>query len=317
VIERFSKLRKPLSRVGIVLGFGLLLYQIMLGWQAFEFKFVEEFNLWFILLSVGCVSIGILQQVFAWLFILRALGVNLPIWDGVAGYLLSFVGRYIPGSIWGYLGRGEWLWQQYQISFSLSNTASLLEVSLIVLTCLWVVGLSASIKTSTLALMCFVIATISICLLAWLFFRKTVGTSLGKKFLPTLSQGNCLHQPGIWLTIAGLLVINWLYYGLAVYFAGQSLGLWNGVFHLDRWISLINQYALSWLGAFVALFLPSGLGLREFLLTRFLTVEGGLLMAQASALSVITRFLFTLAELFTVIIALLWKAISGTTKRKG
>ena len=44
------------------------------------------------------------------------------------GYSLSFLPRYLPGSIWGYLSRSEWLTQQFSIPFKYSNAISVVEI---------------------------------------------------------------------------------------------------------------------------------------------------------------------------------------------
>ena len=90
-----------------------------------------------------------LQQVCAGVLLMRSLNIELPIHKARYIYSLSFLARYIPGSIWGYLSRSEWLLHDYQVSYASSNYGSILEVALAVSTGFCVLGLCILVNERT------------------------------------------------------------------------------------------------------------------------------------------------------------------------
>ncbi len=114
--------------------------QMFQAYQAFKSQeiFIQSYlPLW---IAGLVIVISFLQQIAAWVLIMRSLHVHLPIHQARFIYSLSFLARYIPGSIWGYLSRSEWLLQNYQVSYTVSNYGSVLEVALAVSTGFFVIG---------------------------------------------------------------------------------------------------------------------------------------------------------------------------------
>ncbi|WP_322509605.1 hypothetical protein, partial [Anaerolinea sp.] len=68
-----------------------------------------------IILGFLAMFLLIALQIFIWKQILNAMEIPLEYLQIAKGYTLSLIPRYIPGSVWGYLNRSEWLNEQYHV----------------------------------------------------------------------------------------------------------------------------------------------------------------------------------------------------------
>jgi hypothetical protein len=119
--------RRFLSRLGFVLGSLIFLQQLWNGYQAI----VEQvaFSALLPIAVAYCVAViaGALP-IFAWFRLMAGVGAPLSWRHTLKGYTLSFLPRYIPGSIWGYLSRSEWFRDNAGIACAVSNAGSLVEI---------------------------------------------------------------------------------------------------------------------------------------------------------------------------------------------
>ena len=83
----------------------------------------------------------------------------------------------------------------------------------------------------------------------------------------------------------------------------QGFGLQN----IGNLVDFTFLFGFAWLAGFLVVFVPSGLGIREVVLSNLLTSILGIPAVQASALSVTSRFVISLAELAWILVALLFK----------
>src|SRR3972149_6374809 len=120
--------RRLLHLIGLALGGLLFVYQILNVLPAVMENKLHVSSPAFIglALAIGVAAIGI--QTIAWARLMRAFGIYLSWSQVLQGYTLSFLPRYIPGSVWGYLSRNEWLLQNHNVRYGISNRVSLLEV---------------------------------------------------------------------------------------------------------------------------------------------------------------------------------------------
>ena len=59
--------------------------------------------------ALAAVMLATLIQIAAWQVIMAGMGIYVGRWHLAQGYMLPFLARYIPGSVWGYLGRSQWM----------------------------------------------------------------------------------------------------------------------------------------------------------------------------------------------------------------
>ncbi len=128
-----------------------------------------------------------LQQIGAWVLLMRSLNIELPIHKARYIYSLSFLARYIPGSIWGYLSRSEWLLHDYQVSYTSSNYGSILEVALAVSTGFCVLGFCILVNDALIPIWVGFLL-FSLPLLPWLFWFSKFSLRWRKKLAGYLNS---------------------------------------------------------------------------------------------------------------------------------
>lgn len=295
-----GKLRRFAFNFGLLLGGLLLIYQFFLGVRSFAGmdRSIIQIPL-FILLAIILAMAAIIFQITGWVILMGALGENIPFIPAVRGYVLSFLPRYIPGTVWGYVSRSVWLKNEFGIDYSLANIGSILEVLTIIFGNIIVVAIGG---TSDLPLNQRIIL-ISVSLLMPIIFGLVIWYVINYKqksilvFKINLKKLRLLN----WITSVCLCSGTWIIFGtsLAVLYKSvfpefDSLSL-SSIFHLAA------SYNLSWLVGFLILFIPSGLGIREFMLANQLAVLSPDHPELASAIAVLFRLIVTLAEIFWLI----------------
>jgi hypothetical protein len=312
-----GKLRKALFKIGIGIGAVLLGYQFYQSVFAYLKGEVVFKNNAALVAAVFCMLFGILQQIDAWFLLMKSLNILLPFHDARAGYVLSFLSRYIPGSVWGYISRSEWLQQNYKVRYVDSNIGSVLEILISILACVLIIGISwVGSKNPIIFIPALVIF---LPILSWALLHNRFSRRIFNQVLFYLKSSST--YPGVqlrdWLIVLGLLAINWFYFGLAVGLCGVAFGEWNIMSVLRNWLLFTGDFAVSWLAGFLVFFLPSGLGLRELLMTHLLSNQFGISIQSANTISVTMRFVTVIAEVSSVGVVLLIREIWMSIRKNG
>lgn len=121
--------RKVLLWLGFTIGFSIFVFQIYISINSYIDKSFS-LSLGWILLAIITSMISLGLQILAWRLIMSGLGFQIPIWKAFKGYIPSFLPRYIPGTIWGYISRSEWLNHNFGIPYRSTNYGSILELSI-------------------------------------------------------------------------------------------------------------------------------------------------------------------------------------------
>jgi hypothetical protein len=317
VFPIWNKIRKVLLVLGIGISITLLgnqLYQSIVTLKSGE---VELFNYWALAAAAFCMLVGILQQINAWYLLMRGLKIKLPFHDSRVGYALSFLARYIPGSVWGYLGRGEWLYQKYGISFVDASVSSILEILLSVLACILIIGISRIVFERKIIFV-YALAVI-IPLLSWILFQNPYSKKKFDEILKRFRKG--YTYPAIpfkaWMAVLILLSTNWFYFGLSLGLCGVAFGEWNFFYTVDNLLLFTGDFAIAWIMGFLAFFLPSGLGLRELLIGELISNQIGVSPQIANAISIAMRLVASMGEIFSVVLLALTNYLWIQIKKVG
>jgi uncharacterized membrane protein YbhN (UPF0104 family) len=293
-ISRRTSWRKTLYSVGITFGVGLLAYQ---SWRAFLAMRQYTFCGWrptYLSVAVVCYLAAYFVQMVAWALIMRSLHAPLSADTVARGYAISFLPRYIPGTVWGYLSRSEWLMQAHNIPYSVSTMGSVLEAAMFLTSAValgalyWV---SDSWKLAVAAAGLFTLAMV------WLLLPWAASRFGGERFhvAPANRQSYWLVLPAI-----VLYLLFWLIQGGALLAVG-------GLVCVNSTITLpagIASAALSWALGFIILFVPAGLGIREWSLSALLAASSGVDSGQAAMIGVVSRVLVIASEIIVLVIAL-------------
>jgi len=295
--------RRMLYLVGLALGLLLFLQQIWYGYQAIRSNTLHLAAPLLLVAAWGVVAIAIGLQMAAWAVLMRVLDIPLSWQTVVASYTLSFLPRYIPGSIWGYISRGEWLRQQHQVPYAVSSFGSVLEVFVALLTGVVVLAIHYASKLMGAPS---IILLVGIVVALWLIW-KTLHWVPRQGWLKRLGGSPFGISLLNWLTVLFVYMLLWLCYGLMVMFVSQAFGFTGNLDLLESTF----MFSLSWLTGFIVVFVPSGLGVREIALSTLLATRTGLNYEHASLISIMLRFCVLLAEASWAICGFLMTRLSG------
>jgi hypothetical protein len=313
--------RRILFTAGLALGLALLLWEVWRSYQA-----VQRYG--FRLICPACLGASLalslvlqLVQMLAWLQIMRYLGYPLPLGRALAGYMLSFLPRYIPGSVWGYLGRSEWLAESYNIGYAASMTGSLLEALALIITGLCIAGLSI-VRNAAGARSLLGAAGVAVLLWFTLGFLPGGALRLIHWIAPRLksstrwealrSQSPPSGASRAWYQAIVLYLGLWAIYGGVIFLIARAVV----PLPAGRWLEAAFSISLSWIAGFVALFVPAGVGVRELALANLLARSTGIFLWQGIWIAVISRLIAIFAELIWVGIGVLLYARQRRISRR-
>jgi hypothetical protein len=283
--------RRWLYYGGIALGLGLFGWQLALAMVYVRSNAVTILAPWMLVMALVLCMLGYGIQMAGWLLVMRFLAVALPVIGAARGYFLSFLPRYIPGTVWGYLGRGEWLAQQWGVGYRRSTVGSALEATSFVLTAALFAGLMLLPASLPLIMLC----------LAPVVWGAT--WYVARRFLGGAGWGS---GPLAWGLAIGALVVYlvyWLIQGAVLCAAAVAIGIPLS----PAWIQAPGVTALAWVIGFLTIFVPSGMGVREVTLSVALHDQLGVPSDQAALLAILTRLAMVVAELTILAPAFFWQ----------
>lgn len=279
--------RRLFYRLGLALGMLLFGYQV---WRALKAIWQNPSIIvspWHL---IGAVLIDIVAYfclILAWLILMHLVDVRLPLWSTGRGYILSFLPRYIPGTVWGYLSRSEWLAQTAGVSFRQSGFASTAEIGLQVFTSV----LCAMLLVASPILQISILIASGVGAVFIVRFWANLYTRLLRQQTPAVG-----HVAFSW----GYLLIAFVAY--TVFWLLQGLATWLIAISVSQSTSLTiplatSVFAGSWLVGFLTIVIPSGLGVREWTMSYLLIENANLTAEEAASVSILARLAIIVAEL--------------------
>ena len=306
-----SRWRRILYTAGIVLGLGLLAQQAWLGFNALQSTQTCVARSTYLLAVLAAYVAAYFVQMAAWALIMRALHAPLAPQAVVEGYALAFLPRYIPGSVWGYLSRNEWLAQRHGVGYAISTTASLLEAGMLVATALWVGALFWLPQVWQVPLLPVAVVVLG-ALGLWLLWQLTPWLARRMSKQPE-AMSPAPRQGWRLLSATTLLYLGfWALQGLALVAIAHAL---CGSMALAPFPALAAA-ALAWAIGFLVLFVPAGLGVREWTLGALLVAFADIDPGQATLFAVVSRFGLIVAEVVVLAIGLHAQILHWWQKRK-
>jgi hypothetical protein len=207
---------------------------------------------------------------------------------------LSMITRYVPGNVWHILSRVA-LAHQLRVPAAQVLTSATVEQILTILSALVLFGITFPFWGITAIAQAWLLVLLPIGLL--LLHPRIMGTFLGWAALK-------LRRPELaWRYTYGELLLLLLAFIGATFFAGLSLVtlVWGLVPANTQHIPLlVGAAALSWVVGYLSFFTPSGLGVREAMLTAILAQIYPLPIAIVGSL--LFRLVMTLGEVLAVLV---------------
>ena len=267
--------------------------------------------------SLGLRIAATLLTVFVWLGLYRGLGGSIGTLDGSRIYLLTNLGKYLPGKVLHAAGRVAMLRERGEPA-STGVTSILLELMVSLLAAALVSLLSIPLLLQTQGLAQYatlftIVAVVAVPLGLIALHPKVLGVvlRLAASRLPSAGGPLSTRLPS-YRRILGLLAIYTL-----VWIAG-SVGLFataQSVYPLDlAWLPAMGGIAAaSYVAGLAVPFAPAGIGAREGLMTLLLST---MMPAPAAAVvSVLYRLMSILAELVSAGVTVALGAVKSKPRR--
>lgn len=205
-------------------------------------------------------------------------------------YNLSQLGKYLPGSIWQFVGRAA-AYRDRGGDYGQIRDGLLIET-------LWVIAGAATVALAFSGPEILAVASQSLTPLArWWLSGLAAACALGL-FILSIARRNLVAS---WLRLAlpppGLLLVQagvWLLLGLSFWVLAWACGMGLGV------LPAIGLFAGAYAIGFLVPFAPAGLGVREGILVLGLLPWAG--PGEALAVTVMARLLYLVVELGLVLV---------------
>lgn len=268
-----------------------LFWNIVKDWRTVT-QYWSNFAIAPVLISFVFLVTDYPEGALGWHIVLRKMGINISFRKSLRIWILSTASRYVPGSIWQFIGRVE-LAQREGIARSKTIASLLLEIFLV---------LVAGVFMSLLALPFIKLNQLGIGL--WIFLLPfpllLLHPNIANRIIDLLARisKKDIRRVDVSFSSSDTIsafpwfAVNFLINGTALFFLVTAL---VGTIEPSWLIAYTGFYALSWVLGYVALFAPAGVGVTEVSLAYLLSFSMPFSLASTIALSY--RFFLTIAEL--------------------
>ena len=254
---------------------------------------IGQMNLMWVIGSFLVLLAGLMLTVLSWTTLLNGLGHPVPTLRGSQIMLVGQLGKYVPGSVWAYVLQME-LGREHGVARARVLVTSLYAAG---------IGVVSSLVFGALALP--QIAQGHPALL-WLFALLPVGlVCLHPRVMTWLANLalRVFRRPPLDDEVRISTILRAVAFSLGSYLL-YGLHLWlltDGSISISQIILMTAALSLGFTAGLFAFVLPSGVGVREAILIGLL----GLIMptAEASAISLVSRGMFTAGDLLMAGIA--------------
>lgn len=286
-----------------VLAFFFLLRNIIVDWH--------ELGSQLLLIHPGYLFLSFIaalfvypEAAFTWYLLVRRMGAEISLFPAIKVWIIANTSRYIPGTIWQYIGRTE-LMKQYNVDRKIVGLSILVEI---VITLLAAGVIGAFTVSKFVVLLDQYLPSLSVVLLAIaaaslvLFFntklRSMIGLLIYQKAHIRISESklgvHVLHYVDLLPLFAGNFLLN----GLAIYGLIASFGVFLPI---ESVFTISSFYAMAWTIGFLSILSPGGVGVTEVVMAYMLSTL--MPVSLASIIIIAYRFMLTLAELLSFIVA--------------
>lgn len=285
----------------VLLFIGIYIYNIFLSNQNQLQNFRIEININFLVVSFFMLVAVFFSQSTGWFFLTRAFFGKLPFWKTNIIWYKSLIGKYIPGKIWMYIGRGSFYYKLEDGKFKYTSCV-ILEAVFNLLSAVVVAVLSFTmISISQLEHIVFIAITVMIALLI------AIHPKIMNIFIILLNKIPRINFPILSITYTEvlLLLLFWIastiFGGGGLYFLSLGTGI-EVSSQLILYFAAVHALA-SFIGL-VAFFSPGGIGVRESIY--IVLLEKHISSVDATLTSIFSRIWITVIELFLIL--LFWTA---------
>jgi len=270
----------------LAIALALLVWAVWATWPDFVAA-LRELNALDVTLALVACIVALLVNAQSWRAVMRSVGLTAGMRDSMRVFLLSQVGKYIPGAVWPVLAQAEFA-RDHGLSRARAMTGSIVAM---------VVGVVTAAVVGSLGLVFSVPGAV-----AQYWWVLVVAGALACMLLPPVLHRvvrlafrltRRTEQPariGSWplLASAAWSLLMWLLLGLQAW-----LLLHRAAPSVDLLLAT-GAFAFAWLVGFLVIVAPAGVGAREAALVLALATVAG--PAEALSMALVSRVLMTIAD---------------------
>ncbi len=250
-----------------------------------------------IYISLILLFLGFIMDGVAWQKTLRKAKYETSVKHGIISFGLSVFGKYIPGKLWVILGRSEYISKKYELP---RKDVALISINAQFIS-LWTglllgtLGVIFINKFGIYALSIIALMTLLSLIIFTEFFHKIIIRIFKKGFKFDLSIPRISFDDVI--KVLPWFLLNWGMWSISFFLLSESL--------IKTPVSFFAAFAFPLAGALgvLVVFAPGGIGVREGLLTGYLSLIG-MDIEHAAVIAITSRIWFLAGELFIFITSL-------------
>lgn len=243
--------------------------------------------------ELGWVALGVLCAVLAmtsigwgWRHVMVLLGVEVPLGRTIAWYYVGELAKYLPGSVWPVLGRGE-LARRGGVPRSRAYASVAMSLALLYLSGMFVATAFLPFALSGGGFTPWMLFLLALPAGLVALHHGILTRLLG--LIERLTRRNIDLEVPQWRDSLGLVlryVPTWILVGTATWALARSIT------PAASYPKVVFSSVLSWIAGFLAIPVPSGAGVREAVLTASSGLDAGL----AAATAIVARIVFILVD---------------------
>lgn len=253
----------------------------------------------FLLLSIIFLLAGFLFEMFAWFSLLKLHLVEVSYRTIIIGSGMTILGKYIPGKVWAVMGRAKVISEKNDERLSKISFISF-EAQIILLWTGLVLSLTGSI-ISNIEIEYILLIVVFLFLFSVIIFSDKYKIVTEKLLSKVFKKNYTLPKLSYKNTYVILLnFMPWISWTVGFYLLVLSIS--SAILPF----SVSYSFVISITFGVIAIFSPGGLGVRESIMTGFLTMSG-LTLPVAISISVFSRMWFLVGEILIFLLAIYTK----------
>lgn len=252
-----------------------------------------------IVLSIILLWLGFIFSTFSWGYALKLHSISIRYKSAIVSHGLSVFAKYIPGKLWVILGRAAYIARNNDIPVSQLSYISLKEQLLYILLGLLIAIVPTWIYFNQEYWVVIILLTISG--LVFVLFVKKIHDLFNRILSKILKKE--IDLPFLSFKLSVKLSTR-----IIIYWAAWTFGFYFFMLSVSPEIKFYHAYVfpLAVCYGVLAIFLPGGIGVREGIITAYLTALG-LELELAITISALSRLWFITGEVFIFLMAIILK----------
>lgn len=238
-------------------------------------------------------------RAYAWQLFLEKEGYKLKLKDTIFRWEFSELKRFVPGNVWSFLGRVS-LFEEKGVPKKIIAKGLIYEIQLVVAASFFLSILSVPLITEYLKInIPFLNLLITLIILigtAIFLFSGKINLGKLKSIIPVFNFFDNLKFLSIY-------VVSCFFFGAGTFFSAYSLFS----LEISKFLEYVGFFSFSLLVGYLSFLTPSGLGVREAVITFGLSKS--ILIPQAALIAIFSRIILIVSELIFLLFTFLWKKL--------